>query len=219
MTPPDHSKIIHKTVKKIFTPYGIKQKGKSRIWLDDQGWYTTVIEFQPFSGRQGTTLNVGINFNWHEQAYFSFDISYRQDVDFVEYNGNEEMFSKEVKAFCELALTKVMEYRENFRNLEEAKSFILRQTYTSEDIWGSYHKATICGLTQNVEERNHYFQKLLQANHPGAWLNELKDQVNLLMADSGQPHKFTENILEIIRKTRALKKLPEMETDELLPVS
>lgn len=219
MLPPDHSKIINKTAKKIFTPYGIKQKGKSRIWLDDQGWYATVIEFQPFSGRQGTTLNVGVNFNWHEQTYFSFDISYRQDVDFVEYDGNEEVFSKEVENFCELALNKVLEYREHFQNLQKAKSFILSQTYTSEDIWGSYHKGTICGLTNNAEERNYYFQKLLQATHSGAWLNELKDQVNLLIENSGQQNEFTENILETIRKTRALKKLPEIETNPLPPIS
>ena len=56
-TQPDHSKIINKTAKKIFGVYGIKQKGQSRIWLDDNGWFTTVIEFQPFRGRQGTTLN------------------------------------------------------------------------------------------------------------------------------------------------------------------
>ena len=77
MTQPDHSKIINKTAKKIFGVYGIKQKGQSRIWLDDNGWFTTVIEFQPFRGRQGTTLNVGVNFNWYEKEYFSFDIGYR----------------------------------------------------------------------------------------------------------------------------------------------
>lgn len=213
MTPPDHSKIINKTAKKVFAPYGIKQKGKSRIWLDDNGWYTTVIEFQPFSGRQGTTLNVGVNFNWYEQVYFSFDISYRQDVDFVEYNGNEDLFSKEVEKFCEIALNKALEYRENFQNIHKAKPFILNHTYTSENIWGSYHKGTICGLTNDVVEQNHYYQKLLQESHPGAWLNELKDRVNLLMVDSEHHHKFTENIIETIKKARALKKLPEIEIE------
>lgn len=212
MTPPDHSKIINKTAKKVLEPYGIKQKGKSRIWLDDHGWYTTVIEFQPFNGRQGTTLNVGVNFNWYEQVYFSFDISFRQEVDFVDYEGNEDHFSKEVEKICKIALNKVLEYRENLQNIHKAKPFILNHTYTSENIWGSYHKGTICGLTNDLVEQNHYYQKLLQESHPVAWLNELKDRVNLLIADSGH-HQFTENIIETIRKTRILKKLPEIELE------
>ncbi|SIS40071.1 hypothetical protein SAMN05421639_104511 [Chryseobacterium shigense] len=211
MTPPDHSKIITKTAKRLFSSYGIKQKGKSRIWLDDHGWYTTIIEFQPFSGRQGTTLNIGVNFNWHEQTYFSFDIGCRQDVDFIEYDGNEDRFSKEVEKFCEIALNKALEYRENLQNIHKARSFIVNHTYTSEDIWGSYHKGTICGLIHDPDERNHYYQKLLQANHPGEWLNELKEQVQLLMTDSD--HTFTETIIEIIKKTRVLKKLPEVEIE------
>ncbi|MCT2407487.1 hypothetical protein NZD88_08050 [Chryseobacterium antibioticum] len=213
MTSPDHSKIINKTAKKIFGPYGIKQKGRSRIWFDDNGWYTTVIEFQPFTGRQGTTLNVGVNFNWHEQVYFSFDISYRQDVDFIEYDGNDDHFSKEVEQLCEIALNKALEYRENLQNIHKAKPFILNHTYTSENIWGSYHKGTICGLTNDLVEQNHYYQKLLQENHPGEWLNELKEQVQLLIANSVHHHKFTENVIEIIRKTRILKKLPEVEIE------
>lgn len=115
MTPPDHSKMINKTAKKVFGPYGIKQKGKSRIWLDDYGWYTTVIEFQPFNGRQGTTLNIGVNFNWHEQSHFSFDIGYRQDVDFVEYTGNEDHFSKEVEKFVKWRLTKLWNTEKIFK--------------------------------------------------------------------------------------------------------
>jgi len=212
MTLPDHSKIITKTAKKILSPYSIQQKGKSRIWLDDNGWYTTIIEFQPFNGRQGTTLNVGVNFNWYEQVYFSFDISYRQDVDFIEYDGNEDHFSNEIEKFCEIALNKALEYRENLQNIHKAKPFILNQTYTSENIWGSYHKGTICGLTNDLVERNHYYQKLLQANHSGEWLNELKDWVKILIADSDD-HKFTETVMEVIRKTRALKKLPETEIE------
>src|SRR5690606_18901697 len=105
---------------------------------DDNGWFITVIEFQPFHGRQGTTLNVGVNFNWYEKEYFSFDIGHRQDVDFVDYEENEEEFLAEVREFCKLALSKALEYRGKLNNIYSAKSFILSHTFTSENIWGSY---------------------------------------------------------------------------------
>ena len=211
MTQPDHSKIINKTAKKIFGVYNIKQKGQSRIWLDDNGWFTTVIEFQPFRGRQGTTLNVGVNFNWYENEYFSFDIGYRQDVDFIEYNGNENEFLLEVKKLCELALSKVLEYRENLESIYKAKPFILNHNFTSEELWGSYHKGTIAGLTNDFDTQNLYFQKLLKENHPYDWVIELKNKVKILTLKTETQNQFSETIIDIIKNTRILKKLPEIE--------
>lgn len=209
MTQPDHSKIINKTAKKIFGVYGIKQKGQSRIWLDDNGWFTTIIEFQPFRGRQGTTLNVGVNFNWYENEYFSFDIGYRQDVDFVEYNGNDERFLGEVEKFCKIALNKILKYREWFKDLHNAKFHILNHTFTSENIWGSYHKGMICGLTNEFDKRNDYFKKILKNTETFEWITELKNRVNFFTTDLNKQNDFTEKIIEIIEITRRVKKLPE----------
>jgi hypothetical protein len=211
MTQPDHTRITNKTAKKIFGVYEIKQKGQSRIWLDDNGWFTTVIEFQPFRGRQGTTLNIGVNFHWYEKEYFSFDIGYRQDVEFVAYDGNKERFLAEVEKLCEIALTKTLEYRDKLKNIDQAKSTILNHVFSSESILGSYHKGIICGLTRDFPQLNDFFQKLLKEDHPGEWLNELKDRVNFLISNADDQNQFTVTIIEIIRKTRVLKKLPERE--------
>lgn len=211
MTQPKHSKIINKTAKKHFNAHQIKQKGQSRIWLDDNGWFTTVIEFQPFHGRLGTTLNIGVNFNWQEQDFFSFDIGYRQNVNFIEYKENDEKFELEVEKFCEIALNKALEYRKKLEHIDKAKSFILNYTFASENIWGSYHKAIICGLTSDYSLAKKYHQKLSKENDIGEWLNKLKNQMNLLINHVDDKEIFTENVIEIIRKTRILKKLSERE--------
>jgi hypothetical protein len=52
---------------------------------------------------------------------------------------------------------------------------------------------------------------LLKENHPGEWLNELKNKVNSLIDDADDQNNFIATIIEIIRKTRTLKKLPEKE--------
>lgn len=49
-----HSKIINKLAKDTLKPIGVLRKGQSRTWLDDNGWWVTVIEFQPFSWSKGT---------------------------------------------------------------------------------------------------------------------------------------------------------------------
>ncbi len=214
---PEHSKIINTIAKKKFKSLGIKQKGQSRIWLDDRGWFTTIIEFQPFRGSQGTTLNIGVNFHWYKKEYFSFDIGYRQNVPFIEYNQNDDKFSQEVEKFCEMAITKILEYREFLKDIYTAKSLILNHIFTSEEFWGNYHKGTICGLTNDFDKLNKYYQKLLKETYPVEWVNELKREVERLRSKIQSQEQFTEEIIGTIKRTRTLKKLPEIEirlTDE-----
>ncbi len=191
--------------------HGIKQKGQSRIWIDDRGWYIIVIEFQPFHGRHGSTLNVGVNFNWYEQQYFSYDIGSRENVDFVEYNQDEDRFQKEIEHFCEIALDKVFQYRENLKNLHDAKLFILNHQFTSENLWGSYHKGTIAGLTNDFDTLNIYYKQLLSEDYSYDWVQELKRRVETLSQKTETQDQFAEAVKEIVKNTRALKKLPPID--------
>jgi hypothetical protein len=43
----DHNKEIALAAKRVLAPLGCVRKGRSRIWLDDHGWWIGVIEFQP----------------------------------------------------------------------------------------------------------------------------------------------------------------------------
>jgi len=110
MPTPIHNKIINKVARKILQEHGIERKGQSRIWLDDQYWFTTIIEFQPFKDRQGTCLNVGVNFHWYQKEYFSFDIGNRES-EFIDFE-NEEQFEKEIIPIVELALKRTLYLRE-----------------------------------------------------------------------------------------------------------
>ena len=53
------------------------QKGRSRTWLDDQGWWVGVVEFQPSAWDRGSYLNVGACWLWEEKDYLSFDVGGR----------------------------------------------------------------------------------------------------------------------------------------------
>ena len=208
----EHSKIINRIAKEKFKPYGITQKGQSRIWLDDRGWYTTIIEFQPYRGERGTTLNIGVNFHWYEKDYFSFDIGSRQDVDFVNFEeDNVESFIKNIEDFCEICLKKVFENRVNFNSIYSSKEHILKHNFTSEELWGNYSKGIICGLTNDFNEQNKYFNKLLNTVHPVKWADELKERTNYLITKSSNQKIFTSEILKIIIETRKSKKLSEVE--------
>ena len=108
-----HSKIIRSLCKEILIPMGVFQKGNSRIYFDDNGYYLTMLEFQPSSWDRGSYLNVGVYFLWNTYDYFSFD-AYTGISDrvgrFVPYKSDEQ-FEKEMRNMVMMAKEQVLYYR------------------------------------------------------------------------------------------------------------
>lgn len=209
MALPEHSKIINKVARKKLKEYGIIRKGQSRTWLDDNYWFTTIIEFQPFKDRQGTCLNVGVNFHWHEEEYFSFDIGNRES-EFIDYE-NDEQFEKEMNSLVELALKRTIELREKLSDLKTSEKTIINQEFTSDSLWGNYHRAIICGLNNEPTKSEQYFNLILKNDLKNNWELELKQIVEKLKAELNNISNFRSTIDKIIEKTRKEKKLKETE--------
>ena len=120
-----HNQIIKKLCKDILLPIGVFQKGNSRIYIDDNGYFFTVIEFQPSVHAKGTYLNVALHFLWNERDYISFDFPFGADIrvkNFVEYQ-NDEQFTREVTKYAQEAAKQVMFYRK-LQDIETAKSYV-----------------------------------------------------------------------------------------------
>ena len=210
MALPEHSKIINKIARGIFKVYGIERKGQSRTWLDDQYWFTTIIEFQPFKDRQGTCLNVGINFHWYEQEYFSFDIGNRES-DFIDFK-NEKQFQSEMESLVEKALKRTLELRNKMADLKSAEKNIINHEFASDNLWGNYHRAIICGLNNERKKSAEYFNRILKNEFEYDWQKELKEKVEQLKADLNNNFKdFKVKVDDTIKNTRSKKKLKETE--------
>ena len=205
----DHNKIIKKVATEILNSYGIYRKGQSRTYIDDNGWFINVIEFQPSRWDKGSYLNIGINFNWYLQEYFSFDIGYRESY-FTKFI-DEKQFTEYINDLCVKSIKKLTEYRNNLKNLKEAEKLILKHNFTSDNFWGNYHKGIISGLVYNINNLNKYFSKILNENDENiGWRIELKNKTNELRKIANDDiNKFREKIIDLIKDTRKLKKLDE----------
>ena len=120
-----HNQIIKKLCKDILLPLGVFQKGTSRIYIDDNGYFFTVIEFQPSSYAKGTYLNVALHFLWNEREYISFDFPLGAEIrirNFIEYQ-NDEQFTREVAKYVQEAAKLVRFYRK-LQDITTAKSYI-----------------------------------------------------------------------------------------------
>ena len=117
--------IIKQLCKDTLLPLGVFQKGTSRIYIDDNGYFFTVIEFQPSRVAKGTYLNIALHFLWNERDYFSFDFPFGADIqvkNFVEYQ-NDEQFTREVTKYVQEASKQVMFYRK-LQDIATAKSYV-----------------------------------------------------------------------------------------------
>lgn len=201
----DHNKIINNGAKQILKPAGLVRKGQSRTWLDDNGWYTTIVEFQPSSYSKGTYLNVGINFNWYNKNYFSFDYGNRCNS-FVECI-DQEKFELAVMEMSQVALDKVFEYRK-FRNMQFAKEKLSLSLNFENGLWENYHCAMICILTKDYSEAVSFLMKLLsiECNYP--WGLELKENTRFILQIVGNEQLLNIHINKLINNSRQLLKLP-----------
>ena len=119
-----HEEIIKRVCKEILLSNGLFQKGSSRIYLDDNGYFFTHIEFQPSSWGRGSYLNIGICFLWKDRDYFAFDYSpfiAARAKNFVEYQ-NDTQFEEAMREYAQFALEQALDFRK-LRNIKYAKRY------------------------------------------------------------------------------------------------
>lgn len=73
----DHNRLIRDAARRHLAPLGVTQRGRSRTWIDDRGWWLITVEFQPSGSGRGTYLNVGGSWLWYPKDSNSFDLGYR----------------------------------------------------------------------------------------------------------------------------------------------
>jgi hypothetical protein len=212
--PHTHSKIITAIARDVLRPEGLFQKGRSRTWLDDRGWWLGVVEFQPSSWSRGSYLNVGANFLWYPKDYLSFDVGGRarlpigrHGTDYVEFE-DEEQFAPLARALVAAAVEKAMEYRSLFQTPRAAASY-LASSAGNDDVHTLAHAGIAYGWTGDVARARPQFNRLLKSlsrPDPG-WETELRDRAAKLAALLDDPPAFQRRIEHDIADGRAKLKL------------
>lgn len=198
----NHNKIINRAAKELLKPCGLFQKGQSRLWIDDNGWFLIIVEFQPSAWDKGTYLNVAIHYLWDKKDYLSFDYGHREN-EFVTYNGDETEFYSEMILLSKKALSKVEEYR-NFRDIFYAKEKIINYNGRASLSCELYNKMMICGLLKDTQAK--VFYKKLEDNTKNSQLGwekeyyiELSEKIAPIIADT---ERFYEYIISKIKSQR-----------------
>lgn len=201
-TEANHNKIITQAAKSVLKKEGLFQKGTSRTWIDDNGWFWIVVEFQPSNWNKGSYLNVAIHYLWSEQDYISYDFGHRVKG-FVAFSGDEERFYADMVSLARSAMAKVVEYR-GFRDVEFAKEQIMQRNGFCSISKELYEKMMICGLTKDKRAKEYYLRLLKETEHSELdydirYRNELLEKI---MPVIDKPSEFEEYIKSKIMKQR-----------------
>ncbi len=199
---PDHNKLIIQAARSVLKPMGLFQKGQSRMWIDDNGWFLILVEFQPSGFAKGSYLNVGIYYLWRQKDYLSFDFGYREE-DLVTFTGDQETFSSDMIRLVKKAESCVKKYRE-FINLEIAHGKILDCNNKRSRSIELYNKLFVCGLAKNTLARVYFDQLFAETqNSYNQWEIEIHDELNeYIIQIIDQPDELYLYIKEKIRKNR-----------------
>jgi hypothetical protein len=209
----EDDKIVKKAAKEILAPYGIRQKGQTRGWHDDNNWFITLIEFQR-TRTPGAALNIGINFLWTPKEYLSYDYwhgtidSLGAAVEHFYKYFNDDSFYERMQKHSKIALEQALFYRE-FQDINLAKSHILRHKSLMDNLWGAWDKAMICFMAEDIEEGRKYFDIFSQYVHQhNDWINNfVKEQTARFQPHLGDSKMLKQLVLETITKQREFFKL------------
>jgi hypothetical protein len=206
MPPPEriHSKLLTEAARTILGPVGLVQLGRSRTWLDDNGWWLCVVEFQPSDWSRGSYLNVGCNWLWNEKDSLSFDVGYRV-VSFARFeDGNQ--FELIAVTLAERAAEEVKRYRALFRTVRSVSDHYLRNE--PNGFWPTLHAAIACGMAGRSAPAREFFESVLVFDDNRDWTLAAKKEASRLYSLVDDERAFRHTVMETVVRTRQLFKLP-----------
>ena len=194
-------KIIFQTAAKILVPEGIFERGKSRVWIDDNGWVLTVIDFSRGTWGKGSHLHVGLHFLWNDTDDLSIDFG-GKEVSHASYIGEDESFAEQMEEQAKLAMEQVRYYR-TFSDTSLAEKRILGEN-TSAPL-GAWNKMMICLLNGSAPRGRTYLKEVIAitTDNYQPWAIDLHRkatrEIALIMSNQ---EKCMQYILGLIRANR-----------------
>src|SRR5688572_20488309 len=206
---PVHSRILTEAARRALGPLGVRQRGRSRTWLDDRGWWLIFVEFQPSSWSRGSYLNVGAMWLWQRTDHFSFDFSFDLGARVESHKEfrDEGSFAADAEQLAQRAATEVLRYRAEFPDIAAVADVLQRHANVSK--WKRYHAAMAAALADRPSVAVAGLSSLADEPAEYSWQQELRAVAGELRATLRSPEAFQSRVASLVRETRALLKLPQ----------
>ncbi|MFJ5233164.1 hypothetical protein ACIQBJ_25125 [Kitasatospora sp. NPDC088391] len=144
----------------ILRPLGLRQRGRSRTWIDDHGWWLGVVEFQPSSWSQGSYLNVGVMWLWQDVGHLEFNLGGRE-VGHESFR-DEAQFAPLAMDLARTAADRITAYRDRFTALKSTAEYLAAQPARRGNPWDNFHAGATAALVGDAPTARDRFGRALQ---------------------------------------------------------
>jgi len=204
-----HTKLLNQAAQEILVPLGLMQRGPSRMWFHDHGWWLVVVSFESSSWSKGSCLDVAAMWLWDRKDFVSFDVGGRVEQ-FVSFQ-SEAQFAPEVRRLALSARKHVLRLREQFLDVSRTARFLHRYASKFATPWPMFHAAMSLGYAGETYSAEQWFKKLDQTKAVYVWHKALQDTAREFAGLLHDSSAFRGRVREEILATRKLLKLPERE--------
>lgn len=205
---PSHNRIISLAAKATLGPMGCKQRGRSRVWLDDHGWWLGVVEFQPSSWARGSYLNVAATFLWRASGVLSFDFAASDSSrknGFLEFK-EEAQFERIAQQLAIQAASEIEELRTQLCSIQAAS--IALGKLPGSPVYCHYHAAVAAALVGDLNLAKDQFERLSKERGHAPWVSALQAKAGHF-ADAIHSRSSVRELVELeIQEARVKLKLP-----------
>jgi len=203
---PPHSKLLTAAARRILHPLGLFQRGRSRTWLDDHGWWLGVVEFQPSGWDKGSYLNVGAMWLWFEKDYFSINHGYRVE-NFATFQ-DETQFAPLAENLAIRAAEEVARLRSLFPSVHSAARQLAAKPLMG--FWDCFHAGVACGLSGDTAQAGRFFDKVAGTDDKQDWVQVVVSLAREYSRALTDLPAFRRRIEGVIRRAREMLRLPQI---------
>jgi hypothetical protein len=211
MAEDDHSRLIRAAARTALSPLGFQQKGRSRLWFADRGYWALLIEFQPSGFSKGSYLNIAAMWLWQPANGWVFNYCKRAGR-FIRFSVVEH-FNSEIEKLAALAAAEAAQLDERFRALDAIAGYLKEQANDAQlrkNPWTLYHAMIGAGLTGDENFGFKCFSDLAAQEPHTDWMSEMQTEAATLAKLLSSRAEFRAVISRKVSKTREALKLPPL---------
>ena len=193
------SRLVTATARDVLSPLGVAQRGRSRTWIDDRGWWLGVVEFTPLRAA-GSSLTVGAMWLWHDMDHLAFHTGGK--VAGPESFRDEAQFAPRVADLAHAAATSVVELRAQFTDFAAIAEYLTTKPVRRGFLWDDFDAGVAAGLVGDAVTARQRFERMLEEEALAPWMIEAQDTARMLHHLASDPQAMTAWATGAIRSCR-----------------
>jgi hypothetical protein len=204
---------------------GLVQKGRSRTWLDDHGWWVAMVYFAPSPWAMGASLGINATMLWVGQDWLPLSYSrenfegVRESQPHVEYTSDKQ-FEPEARRLVELAAGEIERVRADYKSLADWLP-VLEMNARNTGSWQLLDAAIAAGLLGIKKTATHWLAEWisdLENERDVQWVHDALTHARSLSTVISDTALLRRTILSEVETARRHHRLPTLSAEQLATI-